>query len=88
MEHCDFRNPYCPMKIPKSAPLIPIFLLVLNPSHAVDTAGKGVDRARPNVLFLLSDDHSYPYLGCYGTPDLTTPHLDRLAAEGARVDHA
>lgn len=35
---------------------------------------------RPNILFILSDDHSIPYLGCYGNPDLTTPNIDRLAA--------
>jgi N-sulfoglucosamine sulfohydrolase len=40
---------------------------------------------KPNVLFLLSDDHSYPYLGCYGS-DVRTPNLDRLAAEGMRFD--
>ncbi len=41
---------------------------------------------RPNILFLLSDDHSYPYLGCYGNPDVRTPNLDRLAGEGMRFD--
>lgn len=41
---------------------------------------------KPNILFLLSDDHSYPYLGCYGNPDVRTPHLDRLASEGLRFD--
>lgn len=41
---------------------------------------------RPNILFLLSDDHSYPYLGCYGNPDVRTPNLDRFAAEGLRFD--
>jgi len=40
----------------------------------------------PNILFLLSDDHSYPYLGCYGNPDVHTPNLDRLASEGMRFD--
>jgi hypothetical protein len=30
---------------------------------------------RPNILFLLSDDHSYPYLGCYGSKDVLTPNL-------------
>ncbi len=44
------------------------------------------DAAKPNILFLLSDDHSYPYLGCYGCPDLETPTLDQLAAEGLRCD--
>ena len=41
---------------------------------------------KPNILFLLSDDHSFPYLGCYGNPDVRTPNLDRLAGEGMRFD--
>jgi arylsulfatase A-like enzyme len=41
---------------------------------------------RPNILFLLSDDHSYPYLGCYGNQDVRTPNLDRFAAQGMRFD--
>lgn len=40
--------------------------------------------AHPNILFLLSDDHSYPYVGCYGDNNVTTPTLDRLAAEGMK----
>ncbi len=39
---------------------------------------------RPNVLFVLSDDHSYPYLSCYGDPNVRTPALDRLAGEGMK----
>ena len=42
--------------------------------------------AKPNILFLLSDDHSDPYLGCYGNKDVRTPNLDRFAAEGMRFD--
>ena len=42
--------------------------------------------APPNILFLLSDDHSAPYLGCYGYADVRTPNLDRFAAEGMRFD--
>lgn len=37
---------------------------------------------KPNILFLLSDDHSYPFLSCYGNANVRTPNLDRLAAEG------
>lgn len=43
---------------------------------------------QPNILFLLSDDHSAPFLGCYGNPDLNTPNLDRLAAEGVLFTNA
>ena len=35
----------------------------------------------PNILWITSEDNS-PLLGCYGDEFATTPHLDRLAAEG------
>jgi N-sulfoglucosamine sulfohydrolase len=40
--------------------------------------------AKPNILFLLSDDHSYPFLSCYGDKNVKTPTLDQLAAEGMK----
>lgn len=39
---------------------------------------------KPNILFLLSDDHSYPFLSCYGDTNVKTPVLDKLAAEGMK----
>ncbi len=39
---------------------------------------------RPNVVFILTDDQRWDQLGCEGHPFLKTPHIDRLAAEGAR----
>ncbi len=45
-------------------------------------AQSGGGRGRPNILFLLSDDHSVPYLGCLGDPTIRTPNLDKLASEG------
>src|SRR5512137_2742792 len=50
----------------------------------VAAAAQAADK--PNILFLLSDDHSYPYLGCYGNKDVRTPNLDRFAAQGMRFD--
>ncbi len=47
-------------------------------------AARGADAsAAPNILFLLSDDHSVPFPDCYGSRDVQTSNLDRLAAEGA-----
>jgi N-sulfoglucosamine sulfohydrolase len=43
---------------------------------------------RPNILVVLSDDHSVPHVGCYNNPDIRTPHLDALAAKGMRFDRA
>jgi arylsulfatase A-like enzyme len=40
-----------------------------------------------NILFILTDDQGYWTLGCGGNPDIKTPNLDRLAAEGMRFDN-
>ncbi len=39
---------------------------------------------KPNFVFILADDLGYGDLSCYGAPDIKTPNLDRLAAEGVR----
>ncbi|RME96269.1 MAG: DUF229 domain-containing protein, partial [Verrucomicrobia bacterium] len=46
-------------------------------------AGTSFAAARPNILWLIAEDLG-PELGCYGHPEVRTPHLDRLAAEGVR----
>jgi arylsulfatase A-like enzyme len=38
---------------------------------------------RLNVLWLIAEDFG-PHLGCYGTKEVTTPNLDRMAADGVR----
>ncbi len=37
---------------------------------------------RPNLLFIISDQHNPSVTGCYGDPIVETPHLDRLAERG------
>ncbi|MCK4855371.1 MAG: sulfatase-like hydrolase/transferase, partial [Bacteroidales bacterium] len=60
--------------------------VVLLLSHTSITIASAQDR--PNILLILSDDHSVPYLGCYGNPDLKTPNLDKMASEGALFQRA
>ncbi|GAB3815074.1 sulfatase [Tessaracoccus terricola] len=40
----------------------------------------------PNLVFILSDDHAAHAISAYGSRVNRTPHLDRLATEGARLD--
>lgn len=43
---------------------------------------------RPNVIYILGDDHRSEYLGCAGHEILKTPNLDQLAREGSRFSNA
>lgn len=50
-------------------------------------AGEGAKAARPNLLFVFSDQQSSDMLGCYGNDQILTPNMDRIAAEGVRFSH-
>jgi len=43
---------------------------------------------RPNVLFIMSDQHRYDWMGCAGLSQVSTPAIDGLAAEGVRFTQA
>lgn len=43
---------------------------------------------RPNILFAISDDQSYPYASAYGTDSIYTPAFDRIAREGILFTNA
>lgn len=45
-------------------------------------------KSKTNVVFILTDNQGAWTLGCYGNPDIRTPHIDRLASEGMRFTHA
>ena len=44
----------------------------------------GAQTARPNLVLIVTDDVGYGDIGSYGSPDIKTPNLDRLAREGVR----
>ena len=46
--------------------------------------GESGDEAPPNIVIIFTDDQGYQDLGCYGSPDIRTPHIDQMAKEGAR----
>lgn len=42
---------------------------------------------RPNILFIMSDDHAAHAMSCYGSRINQTPNLDRIAEDGMRFDN-
>ncbi len=42
---------------------------------------------RPNIIFIMSDDHASHAMSCYGSRINVTPNLDRIANEGMRFDN-
>lgn len=47
-----------------------------------DVSGK-----RPNIVFILSDDHNFRALGCQPGAQVKTPNIDRLAEDGTHFTH-
>ena len=42
---------------------------------------------RPNIVFIMSDDHAAHAIGCYGSKINQTPNIDRIARDGVRLDN-
>ena len=63
-------------------------LLLLVGLFSMALAARAATLARPNIVFIMSDDVGYGDLGCYGAQRVKTPHLDRIAREGIRFTDA
>jgi arylsulfatase A-like enzyme len=61
-------------------------LLVLTVALAL-AAPSAIGADRPNILFIMTDDHAAHAIGAYGSRVNETPHLDRLAREGALLQN-
>ncbi len=46
------------------------------------------DDSRPNIIFIMTDDHAAHAMSCYGSVINKTPQLDRLASGGMRFTNA
>ena len=45
------------------------------------------EQQRPNIIFIMTDDHTTQAMSCYGGNLLQTPNMDRIANEGIRMDN-
>ncbi|MBX7166431.1 MAG: sulfatase [Pirellulales bacterium] len=69
----------------RSAIIVLLFGLAANTGQS---PLRGAEPRRPNMVFVLVDDLRWDDLGCAGHPFVRTPHIDRIAREGARFPDA
>ena len=62
------------------------FLLQFFAAVCVFNSAQAEDRL-PNIIFILTDDLGYSDVSCYGSKRVKTPHIDKLAASGAKFTH-
>lgn len=48
----------------------------------------GAAAKRPNIVFLLTDDHRWDAIGCAGNPNIYTPNIDNMAKNGVKFTNA
>ncbi|MBM3823776.1 MAG: sulfatase [Verrucomicrobia bacterium] len=60
----------------------PLFRLLLILLSALPLVAQSAPASRPNILFIMSDDHASHAISAYGSRINRTPHIDRLAREG------
>src|SRR5712692_10191664 len=74
---------------PRPCSFIHRWVALLCAGLVVGTATPGAAQVpNPNVIFITIDTLRADHLGCYGNPQVLTPHIDRLAREGARFTRA
>ncbi|MES3033804.1 MAG: sulfatase [Gemmatimonadota bacterium] len=67
------------------ASLLPLLLLSAVTAHA--QRGRTATVARPNIIYIMTDDHAAHAIGAYGSKVNTTPNIDRIAREGALLEN-
>lgn len=63
--------------------LLPLLALLFSCTAPGGQGGQSAS-SRPNILIIMADDMGYSDIGCYGS-EISTPHLDELAAGGMRL---
>ncbi len=66
--------------------LLLVMIALVNGDKAGAVGEQAVDR--PNILFAIADDWSWPHAGIYGDRVVKTPTFDRLAREGVMFTNA
>lgn len=71
------------MKLPSCLRLVVLFATLCSAAgERASATAAAAEPGRPNILFILSDDHAAQAVSAYGSRINRTPHIDRIAREG------
>ena len=76
-----------PISMKKVIPAFLILMLCIAFSCSEKTVEKKV-REKPNIIFIMSDDHAYQAISAYNDKLIQTPNIDRIAKEGITFTNA
>src|SRR5690349_4100793 len=65
--------------------LILIFSLTIVAMHV---ASAQTSSSKPNIIFIMADDHGYQAISAYSNKLINTPNIDRIGREGAVMKNA
>ena len=65
------------------AAVVPLVIAMLG--QATFAQPPTANARKPNVVLIIMDDIGYGDIGVYGSPDIKTPHIDRLARQGVKL---
>lgn len=68
--------------------ILSAFFILLEGCSEGPTENSAEDEKRPNIVFIMSDDHAYQAISAYSTKLLNTPNIDRIAQDGMLFTNA
>jgi arylsulfatase A-like enzyme len=74
--------------IPFSCGKVVLVTLILSMASCSINKKQGVKEQKPNIVFIMSDDHAYQAISAYDNKLIQTPNIDRLANEGMLFSNA
>lgn len=80
--------PFCDLHYRSTILVLASLLLAIAPVIHAEERASAEPTARPNIVVILIDDLGQRDLSCYGSTFYETPHIDRLAREGAKFTDA
>jgi arylsulfatase A-like enzyme len=68
--------------------LLVVVLMVTEAAAKMDSLGSNQEKGRPNIIFIMSDDHAYQAISAYDDRLIQTPNIDRIAKNGMLFSNA